>query len=66
MAGNHGSDPSHAFLGLLREAVVKPIEVARVLDGAGIYYNEVRGDNVATLNTEDLYLLDATELLTVG
>jgi hypothetical protein len=41
-------------------------EVARVFDGAGIYYNEVRGDNVATLNTEDLYLLDATELLTVG
>ena len=41
-------------------------EVARVLDGAGIYYNEVRGENVATLNTEDLYLLDATELLTVG
>ena len=26
------SDPSHAFLSLLREAVVKPIEVARVLD----------------------------------
>jgi hypothetical protein len=26
------SDPSRAFLGLLREAVVKPIEVARVLD----------------------------------
>jgi hypothetical protein len=26
------SDPRHAFLSLLREAVVKPIEVARVLD----------------------------------
>jgi len=32
MAGNHDSDPTRAFLGLLREAVVKPIEVARVLD----------------------------------
>lgn len=41
-------------------------EVARVFVEAGIYFNEVRGDNVATLNTEDLYLLDATELLTVG
>ena len=40
--------------------------MARVLDGACIYYNEVRGANVASLNTEDLYLLDATELLTVG
>jgi hypothetical protein len=42
------------------------VDVARVLDRAGIYYNEVRGENVASLNTPDLYLLDATELLTVG
>jgi len=41
-------------------------DVARVLDSAGIYFNEVRLTNVATLNTPDLYLLDATELLTVG
>jgi len=42
------------------------VDVARVRDKAGIYYNEVRGENVASLNTENLYLLDATELLTVG
>jgi selenocysteine lyase/cysteine desulfurase len=41
-------------------------DVARVLDAQGIYANEVRVNNVATGNTEDLYLLDATELLTVG
>jgi len=42
------------------------LDTDRVLDKAGIYYNEVRGENVASLNTPDLYLLDATELLTVG
>jgi len=42
------------------------LDTDRVLEGAGIYSNERRTENVATLNTEDLYLLDATELLTVG
>lgn len=42
------------------------LDTDRVLDSAGIYSNERRTENVATLNTEDLYLLDATELLTVG
>jgi cell division septum initiation protein DivIVA len=41
-------------------------EVTRVLDSAGLTGNEDRTEQVARLETDALYHLDATELLTVG
>jgi hypothetical protein len=42
------------------------MDAERVLERATLTGNEDRIEQVRTLNTEDLYLLDATELLTVG